>query len=160
MALAKEKPLFEVQTDYEDDGYAWCYEQAELLRQRRFTEIDLPNIIQEFEDMGSERRRVLMSSFRVLMIHLMKWEFQSEKRTNSWLNTITRERANIESRLEESPSLTYNLDNRVAAMYLKARRHASIETDLDLETFPETRPYSLQDIQDLDFFPGPEGRPE
>nr|WP_245293909.1 DUF29 family protein [Methylobrevis pamukkalensis] len=57
MALAKEKPLFQEPVDYEDDFHLWLFEQAELLRQKRFSEVDLPNLIEEIEDMGRSIRR-------------------------------------------------------------------------------------------------------
>ena len=105
MALAKEKPRFEGQTDYEDDFEQWCYEQAELLRQRRFAELDVPNVIEELEDMGKEQRRALSSSYRILIAHLLKWQFQPQLRSRSWEQTIDRERDNIIDREKMNPSL-------------------------------------------------------
>ena len=52
MGYAKQKPLYDPASDYEADFYLWSYEQAELLRQRRFSELDLPNIIEEIESLG------------------------------------------------------------------------------------------------------------
>lgn len=156
MGLAKEKPLFAVQTDYEDDGYAWCYEQAELLRQRRFSEVDLTNVVQELEDMGSEKRFALRSSYRVLLHHLLKWEFQPERRSRSWLGTIVRERINVMERLQESPSLKHRLEELVEHAYRLARREAVAETGLSPDTFPTSIPYTLAQLDDPDFLPGPE----
>ena len=71
MGLAKEKPLYDPPTDYEDDDYLWLYEQIELLRLTRFGELALPNLIEELEDMGREQRRALESSYRLLLAHLL-----------------------------------------------------------------------------------------
>ena len=83
MGLAKEKPLYETPTDYEDDVYLWLYEQIELLRQKRIQEVDLPNLIEELEDMGSEKLRALESAYRLLLAHLLKWKYQPQKRSTS-----------------------------------------------------------------------------
>lgn len=63
MPLAKEKPLYARPADIEDDFYAWCYEQAQLLRLRRYAEADLPNIVEELEGMAQNHRSALKSSY-------------------------------------------------------------------------------------------------
>jgi hypothetical protein len=71
MALAKEKPLYPDPADIEDDFYAWCYEQAQLLRLGRFTEADLPNVIKELEGIAQNYRSALKSSYRLVIVHLL-----------------------------------------------------------------------------------------
>ena len=43
---------------------------------------------EELEDMGAAKERELESRLGVLMAHLLKWIFQSERRGNSWIATI------------------------------------------------------------------------
>ena len=153
MALAKEKPRFEGQTDYEDDFEQWCYEQAELLRQRRFAELDLPNVIEELEDMGKEQRRALSSSYRILIAHLLKWQFQPQLRSRSWEQTIDRERDNIIDREKMNPSLGKDAKRLVEEVYRRAIREAAKETDLSRNTFPFDCPYSIEQLRDPDWMP-------
>jgi hypothetical protein len=53
----------------------------------------------------------------------------------------------------DSPSLKSKLSEIVAESYLRARKEASGETDLPLSTFPETCPWTLDQIRDPDFLP-------
>ena len=71
-------------TTYERDFHLWCFEQAELLRLRRFSQVDLPNVIEELECMGRSERNAFESSFRLLISHLLKWQFQPQLRSSSW----------------------------------------------------------------------------
>ena len=71
--------------DYDKDGYGWAMEQAALLRARRFSEIDLENIAEEIESVGKSERRTLESHLSRLMMHLLKWQYQPERRGNSWV---------------------------------------------------------------------------
>ncbi len=96
MGQPKQKPLYDPASDYETDFYLWSYEQSELLRQRRFSELDLPNIIEEIESLGRSDKRALTSAYRVLLQHLLKWQFQPLRRGSSWLNTVSEQRRTIE----------------------------------------------------------------
>jgi hypothetical protein len=153
MAQAKQKPLFPAPTDIEDDYYAWCYEQAELLRQNRFAEADLPNIVEELEGMGNEQRHALRSSYRLVIAHLLKWQFQPDLRSRSWEVTIVRERINIDDRERASKSLANKADELVAEAYRGAVLEAVKETGLDRRTFPRNCPYSLEQLRDPNWMP-------
>lgn len=153
MASAKEKPRYANPADYEDDFYAWTYEQAELLRLGRFREADLPNIIEELETLGRTERRALVSSYRLVTMHLLKWVFQASHRSRSWTNTIRRERRNIEVTERESPSLRADAAAILREAYAQAREDAADETELPLSTFPAECPWTLTEVRDLGFMP-------
>jgi hypothetical protein len=144
----------DVPTGYENDFYLWCYEQAELLRLRRFSVMDLPNVIEELESMGASQRSALRSSYRLLIAHLLKWEFQPDMRSSSWQITIVRERAHIEEIEEDSPSLKTEARSLVESAYRKARIEAQTETKLPLSIFPSACPYTLEQLRDDEWFPG------
>lgn len=154
MGYAKQKPLYDPASDYEADFYLWSYEQAELLRQRRFSELDLPNIIEEIESLGRSDKRALTSAYRVLIRHLLKWHYQPETRSVSWQVTIRAQRTEIETLEDESPSLAAKAGEIVSRAYAKARSEAAEETLLPLATFPESCGYLLAQLRAFDWLPG------
>lgn len=153
MAEAKEKPLYDPPADYEDDLYLWTFQQADLLRRRRFGEADLANVAEELEAMGRSQRFKLESSYRLIVSHLLKWQFQPEMRSRSWRVTITRERINVRRREKESPSLAAQAADIVRDVYLDAVREAMADTDLPRTAFPAECAYSVAQLRDHDFLP-------
>jgi len=153
MGLAKEKPLYATPTDYEDDFYQWSFEQAELLRQKRFAEADLPNLIEEIESRGNEQLHALESSYRLLISHLLKWAYQPQLRTSSWSITIIRERSHIFQREKRNPSLKGRAKAIVEDIYPAARREAVAETGLPRSAFPAECPWALEELRNADFMP-------
>ena len=53
---------------YKRDFYTWCLHQAELVRTGQFSELDIPNVVEELESLGSEQESKLESSYRILLI--------------------------------------------------------------------------------------------
>lgn len=141
---------------YERDFYTWCMEQARLIQERRFAELDVANVVEELESLGKEQAHALRSSYRVLLMHLLKWRFQPERRTGSWASTIIRERANAVERLQENPGLKPRQSQLVREAYTVARRAAAAETGMPLSTFPETCPFTIAKALDEDWWPEPE----
>jgi hypothetical protein len=126
---------------------------AALLRQGKLAEVDLLNVAEELESMGRSEKRELLSRFEVLLVHLLKWSYQANRRSNSWKDTIWEQRRRIELLLKDSPSLKHRLAERVADAYPGALVAAARETNLPKETFPKICPYSLEQILDEDFYP-------
>jgi hypothetical protein len=140
-------------TSYETDFHAWAIHNAELLRQGRLSDIDLEHIAEELESMGASERRELLSRLQVLMLHLLKYQLQPDRRGKSWLLTINHQRTAIERLLEQSPSLARMLDDNLGKVYRKAVRDALIETDLERHVFPADCPYAIAEILDEDWLP-------
>ena len=131
---------------YERDLYAWSLEQARLLKDGRLSEVDAENVAEEILDVGSTEFDKLESALRVLLLHMLKWDHQSEKRSRSWENTIDIQRRHALRQLRKNPSLKSRTEEAVAEAYEDARRLASSETDLDLDAYPETCPYDWDAI--------------
>ena len=138
---------------YERDFVAWAEKQAQLLEQHRWAELDLANLVEEIRDLGKRERDQLLSSLRLIVQHLLKWQYQSENRSKSWENTIARERDNIADYLEDAPSLKRIFEAReaIATCYRRARRDAARETGLN--TLPEQNPYTIEQLLDKNFLP-------
>jgi Domain of unknown function DUF29 len=94
-----------MQNLYETDFYAWTQKQANLLRHQQWNQLDLCNLIEEIESLGKQQRAELRNTWSVLIAHLLKWEYQLEKRSRSWLNTIRIQRLDTLELLAENPSL-------------------------------------------------------
>lgn len=138
-------------TDYDTDFYAWAVEQAKRIREGAFETLDRENVAEEIESLGREQFSKLRSAYRVLLMHMLKWDHQPEKRTRSWSTTIVNQRLDLEDVLADSPSLKNRIDEAVAKAYRRARIEAAQETELPLSTFPETNPYSLDDVMERAF---------
>jgi hypothetical protein len=138
-------------TAYEQDPYAWSLEQSELLKAGRLDEIDAENIREEILDVGRNEYDELESALRVLLAHMLKWNYQPEKRSRSWEATIAIQRRHALRQVEENPSLKSRLEEALREGYSDARLLASGETDMDLQEFPEACPYSWDDIMSRPF---------
>ncbi|MBN3943945.1 MAG: DUF29 domain-containing protein [Nostoc sp. NMS9] len=139
---------------YETDFYAWTQEQVTLLRNEQWSQIDVQNLIEEIQSLGKQQRQELRNRLSVLIGHLLKWEYQSGRRSRSWLATLRIQRLDIAELLEDNPSLKPYLEEALRKAYLKGVELAVGETDLPKRTFPVECPYSLSEIVDYDFYPG------
>ncbi len=139
---------------YQADYYGWLQENAQLIREKRFSELDVDNIIEELESMGKSEKRELSNRLTVLLMHLLKWQYQSVKRSTSWRNTIAVQRIDIRELLEDSPSLRREVADKIAVAYEKAVLAAEVETGIEKQNFPAACPFSFEQILDEDFLPG------
>jgi hypothetical protein len=138
--------------DYEKDFYAWIRHNVQLLRQGKLTAIDANNIAEELESMGRSEKRELVNLFAILLMHLLKWQYQPQRHGKSWKNTIDTKREDILELLQECPSLHHELPAKLMLAYKKARRFAENETDIDINCFPSTCPYALEQILNEHFY--------
>jgi hypothetical protein len=139
---------------YEADFYAWTQEQVELLRNHQWHHLDVPNLIEEIASLGKQQRQELRNRLAVLVGHLLKWEYQPQNRSRSWLATIRVQRRDIGRLLKDNPSLAPDLEEALQEAYANARDLAMGETDLPETTFPVCCRYSLSEILGDRFFPG------
>ena len=139
---------------YDQDFFAWIEENVSLLRQRRLSEVDLAHLADELEDMGKREQRELASRLGILLAHLLKWQYQPERRGASWINTIAEQRLQLEGLLEQSPSLRSQLSVRVERAYSYAVQVAVRETGTQRSPYPAQCPYIVEQILDPDFWPG------
>jgi len=73
---------------YEADFYAWTQEQLKLLRPGNLSGLDIENLFEEVDDLGSQKKQELENRLGILMGHLLKWQYQPEKQSKSWRLTI------------------------------------------------------------------------
>lgn len=140
---------------YDEDLVLWSERQAALIRAGRLDLVDWQNVAEEIESLGASERRAVGHRIEILMMHLLKWQYQPVHRSRSWRATIRTQRGRIERLLKQSPSLRREVPEISADHYGLAREMASAETGFALATFPESLPYTPEQILQDDFFPGP-----
>jgi len=131
---------------YGQDYAAWLDAQMELLRQHRFGELDLDNLLEEVGDLGRSDFRSFVSAIEVVVAHMLKWDAQPGKRSTSWIASIEEHRARIEDALETSPSYAARLEEAMRRAYRPARAIASRQIKLPLNSFPDSCPYHWAQI--------------
>ena len=145
-ATAKTPTSSSSATRHEDDVYTWVQEQVALLRAGRLAEVDADNIAEELADVGNEQRDKLESAFAVLSLHLLKWDYQPERRSRSWEATIREQRRRIERVLKRNPGLKSLRAEAMAEGYADGRDRAVAETGFGYDVFPEVCPYAFDDL--------------
>ena len=138
---------------YKTDFFAWTQEQSALILARKWSEIDVEHLAEEVEDMGKSERRSLERRLEILLMHLLKWQIQKDRRSNSWRRTIKDQHRRLEKLLIENPSLKAELLEFVEDVYPSAIVAAANETGLDDENFPANCPYSVEQILDSNYLP-------
>jgi Domain of unknown function DUF29 len=136
---------------YELDFYAWTVEQSKLLKEGDLQNLDIINLVEEVESLGKQQRQELRNRLGVLMGHLLKWNYQPEKRSKSWRVTIREQRREISIHLKENPSLKPYLEEAIALAYESALDLVVRETPLDYPDLPANCPYSLDQLFDPEF---------
>jgi len=145
---APEKPSG---ADYDNDFYSWSLEQARLLREGQWAQLDRENVAEEIESLGREQFNKLESAFRVLLMHMLKWEHQPARRSRSWIISIKQQRLEINDILSDNPGLRPRIPEAIARAYRKARLEAAKETELDEAVFPGSLVHGFDDIMTREF---------
>jgi len=138
---------------YHEDFVAWAAETAQLLLERRFDEIDIDSLAEEVQAMAARDRRELRSRVAVVLLHLLKWKYQPEKRSGSWQSIMGTQRRELRYLLQQSPSLKREVAEAVKVTYRDAVGGAAKETGLRVTTFPSDCPFSPEQILDPDYEP-------
>lgn len=138
---------------YERDFHAWAVEQAALLRSGDLAAADVANIAEEIASLGRSEKRELVSRLTILLLHLLKWRHQPERRGASWEASILVQRDDVADHLRDNPSLRASLDQAMADAYRKAALLAAAETGLGRAAFPPDCPWSFERATDAAFWP-------
>lgn len=149
--MARARPVTEGPSLYERDFCLWLEQQAALLHEGRLDELDVANLREEIEDMGRSEKRALESNLVVLLVHLLKYQFQPRRRSRSWLSSIYEHRRRLRKEFAVSPSLRPYARAQFEECYRDARRTALIETGLEDDVMPADPPYPLEQVLDPDF---------
>lgn len=137
-----------------DDYLIWLNHQIELLRARKFEQLDLDDLIDELDDMGRSRKKELKIRLTVLVKHLLKCKVQPDHICGSWLGTLNEQRTAIRSLLEDAHSIGKLASEYLQLTYSDAVSEAVEDTTLPISCFPAELPLSPQQVLDRRFIPG------
>lgn len=142
-------------TLYEQDLYTWCLATADLIRAGKWHDIDLDALAEEIESLGKSQKRELEHRLEVLVMHLLKWRYQPERRvdSHSWYDTIREQRNRLARLLRDNPGLRPQLALALTEGYAEARLRALGETRLLAGVMPTTCPWTAAQVLDTTFWP-------
>jgi hypothetical protein len=135
---------------YDEDFYAWSRQQAALLRDGRFAELDLAHLIEEVNDLGGALKRSVRSRIRTIVEHLLKLEHSPAQDSRAgWYDTILTQRGDLVDEL--TPSIRREVEPELAVLYDRARAAAAMslrkhDEPTAADALPADCPYSLDQI--------------
>lgn len=155
---------------YEEDFVRWTQEQAAALREAAGRGVNLPldweNLAEEIDSLGRSLKRELRSRVAVIIEHLIKLECSpATDPRRGWIETIGRERSEIELLFDDSPSLRGDVDSVVGMEMARAARRLLQILRRHGETTPEViskvtaANYTVDQVLG-DWFPGDFPPPE
>src|SRR4051794_17520405 len=110
---------------YLADEPAWLEQMAALAAAGDSAALDLPNLSEYLTDMAKREQREVLQRLMVLLVHLLKWDHQPDKRSRSWELTIQEQREELQDLLE-SRVLRAHAEQELGRAYEKAVRRAIV----------------------------------
>lgn len=144
---------------YDTDFAKWSEEQAAHLTEGRFDLLDIDNLIEEVADLGRRKHDAVKSQLVRLLIHLLKLTYSrgAKEPQRKWRVSIIDAQSNLLELLEDNPSIQPHLETYVLQSYQRACKQAHRELAVYKEThesFPETCPWTSEQLLDDEFWPG------
>ncbi|KKI99044.1 DUF29 domain-containing protein [Prochlorothrix hollandica] len=140
---------------YDRDYILWLQETYELLETHNLSQLDLPHLKEEILSLGNEQRRKVSSYLYQLLIHLLLyqyWQAENERCAKNWQTEIDSFRFEL-SILFKSRTLYNFYLTEIDGIYTKARKQAIRKSELPGHLFPDTCPFTSEELLDPDFFP-------
>ncbi|MEG3440356.1 DUF29 domain-containing protein [Pannus brasiliensis CCIBt3594] len=140
---------------YTEDFVAWVEETTRLMKAGSIDSLDWPHLIEEIEGLGSEQKHKVDSYLLQLLIHLLLYRYWNSEREWSgrgWSIEIANFRTQLEI-LFRSRTLYNYFQEEIEVIYPKAVKLAAKKSDLPKSLFPETCPFSADEIMNEDFLP-------
>ncbi len=130
---------------YQRDETAWLDLMAETIRDGRIADLDLQSLAEYLTDMANRDRREVRSRLTVLIAHHLKWDYQPEKRSRSWLSTLIAQRQELED-IAATGILRKHAEAVLPEVYADAVQRAASETGLPENSFPAECPYTTEQL--------------
>lgn len=147
------QPTHPQQDTAETDFHQWALNTASALKKRQLAGVDWDRVSEELYTLARAEERELLSRLAQLMYHLLKQTYQPERITRSWQLSVTNQRSQIQTLLQEQPSLKTKVADAQfwEKAYLAALALSDTESlpDSVVNRFPEACPFN-RDILSLD----------
>ena len=131
---------------YNEDFAAWLAAQALMLRERRFDQLDVEHLAEEVDGVGNSEFRAFTSAIELIVLHMMKWDYQVERRGRSWRSKIHEQRRQVAKLLKQNPSYKARINEAITDAYSGVPDEVEKQTTIPAERLPEICPYSWDDI--------------
>lgn len=138
---------------YDFDFYAWTRQQTGLLKTNDFSKLDIEHLIEEITSLGERDRREACSRLILVLMHLLKWQYQPARRGASWRRTINEQRTELELLFDDSRSLRNIVAEGYDRCYELSRKRVSDETGIPLDKFPENCLWTCEEVLRSGFWP-------
>jgi len=136
---------------YETDFYRWTFEQAQFLELGKLEGLDLVNLAEEIISLGKQKQQEISNRLGILIGHILKWQYQPEKRTRIWQVTIQLQRAEIQDLLTDNPSLKSYIDMAIQRGFRSGLALVLSETPIKKKDLPAVCPYVFEQLLDTNF---------
>ena len=77
------EPRADQKSLYETDFVRWVETVVAQLQAQDYASVDWGNLIEELGEMSRRERKSLKSNLVVILLHLLKWQYQPEARSGS-----------------------------------------------------------------------------
>ena len=146
---------------YVEDFPAWVEQQVGALRTLAASgvavppDLDLPNLIEEVEDLRKTEQRTVESRVTIALAHLLKLEFSpTAEPRRGWRTTMIDQRTHLAQHL--TANLRRHVRGRFDELYRRARGSAAEDLQLDgmtLDQLPVESPYTLEQVTQQGWWP-------
>jgi hypothetical protein len=137
---------------YEIDDNLWLEETVKLLKYKKFTELDLENLIEELESLARRDKLAMASLLEQVIIHLLLldyWDSEYERNYRHWQSEIRNFRRQLNKRMTTN-FFNYLNDNLIDS-YEYCRKYVIDKSGLN--SFPQQCPYTLEQLLNEDWLP-------
>ncbi|MEH2383570.1 MAG: DUF29 domain-containing protein [Nostoc sp.] len=136
---------------YEQDYHLWLESTLKQLQEGDLEHLDWEHLIEEIERLGNEQKHKLESYLLQLLKHLLLYQHWSlPEYKNHWEVEIDNFRVELR-KLTKSKNLYNYLLTMLEEVYIDALRQTKKKSGLNC--FPQTCPYSIEQILDVDYLP-------
>ena len=131
---------------YDEDSYAWAFEQARFLREGRFDLLDVEHLADEIESVAKEEVRELIKRMSCLLASLLEWSYLPAPRAVRCSALIEAQRLDVAYILEDSPSLRAEIDEPGTAAVIWSDTLAHAATGTRPDWLPPECQWSTDDV--------------
>lgn len=134
-------------TLHDVDVSLWAEVQSTLLKNKLYDQLDVTHLLEELDIVSKSDQQALYSYLVVLLTHMLKLRYQPEKACNSWRASCSNSRGGIKRILKRHPSYKRIVKEEIDQAYEVARENAHYETEVEIEKFPISCPFTVEQLE-------------